>query len=160
MNYRLKIALACLLAVSVNATYGANLLDVYEKAKQADPTIRQADANRLAAREGKPQALAALLPNVTATGSASKNKSEGSQPGTAFALTSIDFVSDTKRTAYGATLSQSLFHWDQWVALKRADAQVAQAEATYAAAEQDLIVRVAQRYFAVLAAQDNVDNTQ
>src|SRR5215831_6991584 len=162
MNYRLKLALGCLLAVSAsaNVSYAANLLEVYERAKQADPTIRQADANRLATREGKPQALAALLPQLSASGNASRTKAEGSQPGTAFALASIDFNSDTKRTAYGATLSQSLFHWDQWVALKRADAQVAQAEATYAAAEQDLIVRVAQRYFAVLAAQDNVDNTQ
>ena len=49
------------------------------------------------------------------------------------------------------------FRWDQWAALKRADAQVAQAEADYQAAQQDLIERTAQRYFDVLAAQDTVD---
>ena len=43
------------------------------------------------------------------------------------------------------------------MALQRADAQVAQAEADYQAAQQDLISRVAQRYFDVLAAQDDLD---
>ena len=38
------------------------------------------------------------------------------------------------------------------MALQRADSQVAQAEADYQAAQQDMISRVAQRYFDVLAA--------
>ena len=43
------------------------------------------------------------------------------------------------------------------MALQRADAKVAQAEADYQAAQQDFIARVAQRYFDVLAAQDDLD---
>jgi len=43
------------------------------------------------------------------------------------------------------------------VALQRADSQVAQAEADYQAAKQDLMERVAQRYFDVLGAQDDVE---
>jgi outer membrane protein len=54
-------------------------------------------------------------------------------------------------------LRQNLFRWENWVALQHADSQVAQAEADYQAAQQDLIARVAQRYFDVLAAQDDVD---
>ncbi len=46
------------------------------------------------------------------------------------------------------------------MALQRADAQVAQAEADYQAARQDLIERVAQRYFDVLAAQDDLEAQQ
>ncbi len=41
--------------------------------------------------------------------------------------------------------------------LQRADAQVAQAEADYQFAQQDLIQRTSVRYFDVLAAQDTVD---
>ena len=33
-----------------------------------DPLIREAEANRLATRESKPQALAALLPQISADG--------------------------------------------------------------------------------------------
>jgi len=62
MNYRLKLALGCMLAATVSApAFAVNLLEVYQRALQADPTIRQADANRLATREGKPQAVASLL---------------------------------------------------------------------------------------------------
>ncbi len=61
---------------------------------------------------------------------------------------------------YGVDLKQNLFRWENWVALQRADAQVAQAEADYQAAQQDLIARVAQRYFDVLAAQDDLDAQQ
>ena len=64
---------------------------------------------------------------------------------------------DTTTHKYGVDLTQNLFRWENWVALKRADAQVAQAEADYQAAQQDLIARVAQRYFDVLAAQDDLD---
>ena len=63
----------------------------------------------------------------------------------------------TNTHKWGVDLSQNLFSWQNWVALQRADAQVAQAEADYQAAQQDLISRVAQRYFDVLAAQDDLD---
>ena len=57
---------------------------------------------------------------------------------------------------YGVTLRQSLFRWDQIVNLKRADKTITRAEAVREAAQQDLIVRVAQRYFDVLAAEDRL----
>ncbi len=59
-----------------------------------------------------------------------------------------------------ASLSVNLFNWDSWVALKAADATVAQAEANYQAAAQSLIQRVSQQYFAVLAAQDTLTAEQ
>src|SRR5260370_11006155 len=61
---------------------------------------------------------------------------------------------------YGVGVRQHLFRWENWVALQRADAQVAQAEADYQAAQQDLMERVAQRYFDVLAAQDDLEAQQ
>ena len=52
---------------------------VYERALQNDPQIREADANRLASRESKPQALAALLPQFNASGSYSDVNQEFSR---------------------------------------------------------------------------------
>jgi outer membrane protein len=171
MNYRLKLALSCILAAAVTApSYGANLLDVYQRAQQADPQIREADATRLAAREAKPQAWAALLPGIT--GAASKGRvdtnSAGSQfsgifdPGSGAPIISPPQGTDSSKTSTGWSISlqQTIFRWDQWETLKRADAQVAQAEAAYRAAEQDLIVRVITRYFAVLYAKDIVDTNE
>lgn len=167
MNYRLKLALGCILAVTALPSYGANLLEVYQKALQADPQIREADATRLANREARPQAWAALLPQID--GSAAKSRTEtetdGSPrfidvdptaPGGFIVATGLsDSTQDVTR--WSVQLRQTIFRWDQWAAVSRANAQVAQAEANYQAAQQDLLVRVAQRYFSVLAAKDTLD---
>src|SRR6185369_17842730 len=57
-------------------------------------------------------------------------------------------------------LSQNLFSWTNWFNLQAADSEVAQAEADYRTAQQSLLQRVAQRYFAVLAAQDTLEAQQ
>lgn len=170
MNSRLKIALTCILAVAATApSYGANLLDVYQKAQQADPSIREADATRLASREAKPQAWAALLPQIDGSGSRSRTETvtDGSPrvidvdpnlpPPNNFIISTGHSEATSDSLRWSITLRQSVFRWENWAALKRADSQVAQAEATYRAAEQDLIFRVATRYFNVLAAKDTVD---
>jgi len=148
----------------------ADLLQVYQQALQNDPQIREADATRLANRESKPQALARLLPSLDATGSYTWGDSER---GSASLINSVpnDITSplvlrasrvnfDTDNKGYQLQLRQSVFSWDRWAALKRADAQVAQAEADYIAAQQSLIQRTASAYFGVLAAKDTVDAAQ
>jgi outer membrane protein len=170
MTLRARILAACGLTLFAGALQAADLLSVYERALQNDPLIREADANRLASRESKPQALAALLPQLGATGSYSDVDQDFSRttltpanpadPNSPLAARDINTDSDYKARRYDVTLTQSLFHWDQWAALRRADAQVAQAEADYQAAQQDLILRTSQRYFDVLAAQDTVDAAQ
>ncbi len=152
----------------------ADLMAVYQRALQNDPQLREAEANRLAVLENKPQALSALLPQVSASGNVNKQRDSGStsvtQPvvvaapggGTQTILETFPFDGRTTTTnhKYGVDLKQNIFRWENWVALKRADAQLAQAEADYQAAQQDLIARVAQRYFDVLAAQDDIDAQQ
>lgn len=147
----------------------SDLVGIYEKALRNDPQIREADANRLANRESKPQALAALLPQLNATGAYTKSDTEGTRiqpsfdpfdPNSSVVPRTVRSTNDTTVRSYDITLRQTLFRWDQWATLQRADAQVAQAEADYHAAQQDLIQRTAQRYFNVLAAQDTVDSAQ
>src|SRR6202044_612614 len=85
-----------------------------------------------------------------------------SAPGQPTVLESFPFDGrvDTTTHRYGVDLKQNVFRWENWVTLKRADAQVAQAEADYQAARQDLMERVAQRYFDVLSAQDDLEAQQ
>jgi outer membrane protein len=136
----------------------ADLMDVYKKALTADPQIREADANRLAARESRPQAWAALLPQIEGSGQYLKDKPSGTfglrQNNGASPPASLD--GDTRTRYWQLQARTTVFRWDQWVALKRSSSEVAQAEADYKAAQQNLILRVAQRYFDVLAAEDNV----
>ena len=165
---RLLTLVAC--SLSFHAAAAADLVAVYQRALQNDPQLREAEANRLAALESKPQALAALLPQLTGTAVAGKERDTGSA-NQSFSFTDVstgkpivvvenqDFNgrTTTHNHKYGIDLKQNLFRWENWVALQRADAQVAQAEADYQAAQQDLMSRVAQRYFDVLASQDDLD---
>jgi outer membrane protein len=168
---RLLALVACIF--NFHAAAAADLVAVYQRALQNDPQLREAEANRLAALESKPQALAALLPQVNGTAGTSKERDTGSS-NQSFSFTDVstgkpivvvehqDFTgrTTTHNHKYGVDLKENLFRWENWVALQRADAQVAQAEADYQAAQQDLMSRVAQRYFDVLASQDDLDAQQ
>lgn len=161
-----------------------DLVAVYQRALQNDPQLREAEDTRLAALESKPQALSALLPQLAANGAISRERDKGPQnttqavslpvctptstaegipcapagsPNTIFETFPFNGTVETTTHHYTLDLKQNLFRWDNWVALKRADAQVAQAEADYQAAQQDLMQRVAQAYFNVLSAQDEVE---
>jgi outer membrane protein len=158
------------LCVSAASAPAADLLAVYQRALQNDPQLREAEANRLASLEAKPQALSALLPQLAGNAAVSREHDSGtstitqplsSPPGPVILQTyPFDGRIITTTHKYGIDLKQNLFRWENWVALQRADAQVAQAEADYQAAQQDLMTRVAQRYFDVLAAQDDLEAQQ
>ncbi len=157
----------------------ADLLAVYQRALQNDPQLKEAEATRLAALEAKPQAVAALLPQLNGTGTAQRERDTGptnetqvvtagpaTTGGTGAAAATQTFsypfsgTTTTTTYQYGLNLKLNLFSWQNWVALKRADAQLAQAEADYQAAQQDLMSRVAQAYFDVLSAEDDLDAQQ
>lgn len=154
------------LAVSIalgTVAHADDLMQVYEQALLNDPQIREADASRMATREARPQAIAALLPQASATASRTRNWSSGTgftqfvfgntPPQTS--PTGGDSISDTD--TWRLQIRQNVFSYANWMALKAANHTVAQAEADYAAAQQSLAQRVAQQYFSVLAAQDVVE---
>lgn len=137
----------------------ASLLEIYQQALQSDPLIHEAEARRLASLEATPQARSALLPQINAGGS--WDTSEGSGERVQFDAVQgifrpIDSESESDTTAWNIELRQSLFRWDQWVTLRQADRRVAQAEVDYELAQQDLIIRVVNRYLQVLGAEDRL----
>jgi len=134
------------------------LLEIYQQALQSDPLIHEAEARRLAALEAKPQARSAYLPQLDFGGQYSTAQTSGDTViiGTDGEAVSVVSDTDTDILNWGFTLNQSLFRWDKIVNLRRADKLVAKAEAEREAAQQDLIVRVTQRYFDVLAAEDRL----
>lgn len=152
------------------AAAAEDLLEVYGRALKADPQIREALALRRANREAKPQAIASLLPQLSGTAQYTDNKFEGtsdqaqviSEGPTAgeIAIFGTSGTREPETKSWSIELRQSVFRWEDWVALRRADKQVAQAEADYAAAGQDLIVRVSSAYFDVLAARDTLEAQQ
>jgi outer membrane protein len=143
------------LVVAPASANAASLLEIYQQALQSDPQIHEAEARRLAALEAKPQARGVLLPQVSASGGWDQTKSDGRQFSPLIG-SGYSFDGDSDDADWNVTLRQTVFRWDQIVNLKRADKLVTKAEAVREAAQQDLVIRVAQRYFDVLAAEDRL----
>ena len=143
----LRILLATLALMATWPASAADLLSLYQRAQHEDPAYNAARADYRAAREAKPQARAAVLPQLQFTASHTEENQKDLST-----HRSDDFSADQ----YGISLSQTLFNWNQFSGLDRADAQVAQAESNLASSEQDLIIRVSQAYFNVLSAADGL----
>lgn len=157
--FRRLLPVALLLA---QAAHADSLLQIYEKALQSDPQVREAEANRLAVIEGKPIARGALLPQVSGQMTLANNAANGTTSTFFGGLQSTRVVDSRDNDAknWVLQLRQSIFRWDQWVTLSQAGKQATQADANYQAAQQDLIVRVATTYFLVLAAEDTLASQQ
>ncbi|MDR2451193.1 MAG: TolC family outer membrane protein [Candidatus Accumulibacter sp.] len=131
-------------------TFAADLLEVYRQALSHDAQYAAARATAQAGREKLPQGLAGLLPSIGATaGSAwNENRYHGSgQP---------SWGKDYNTHSWSVSLTQPLFRWQNVIQHDQAQWQVAQAEAVFAQARQDLILRVARAYFDVLYARENL----
>jgi outer membrane protein len=151
-----KIAwlLACPLFAS--PVFSADLMQVYRDALINDPVFAAARASLDAGREKAPQGLSGLLPTLSASGNTAWNDADSNPRNNPELKTRSEYNTH----AYQLTLSQPLFRWQNWVAYDQAKLQVAQAEAGFVQARQDLILRVAQAYFDVLNASENLSAVQ
>ncbi len=147
------VVLAAWLAILSPAAYGTDLVESYQLALQNDPRINAAEAARFAVGEAKPQSRAQLLPNINFQAEGATNTRETTRSG-GFPLPRTESFS---ATGYSLNITQPVYRHELIVGLRQADARVAQAEADYQAAEQELVLRVAERYFNVLAAMDNLE---
>lgn len=128
--------------------------EAYRQAVQHDPVLESAHHAMEAAKEKLPQARAGLLPNVQATFGTNTQRGDVS-------FSDAPYLSRDARTrSWSLQLTQPLFRLANWVALDQADAQVRHAEAAYAQAQQELILRVAQAYFDVLVAEESLEVAQ
>jgi outer membrane protein len=155
--------LGCAIALALMPAFAhaEDLLQAYQQARASDPVLAQAEATKLATREGVVQARALLLPSLSASYSYSQSHgtSSSSQPfSTSNGFQVLNFTSSNHSygTALQGTLSQTLFNFSDWANLKAAHANARSQDATYRSAEQDLYLRVATAYFGVLAAQDQL----
>ena len=137
------LALALALALPASAV---DLLTLYRDAQVSDAVYQAARAQFLATAERLPQARAGYLPQITAGASIFKNRSERD------GAPDRDYSTNT----IAVTLGQPVFRMQNLIAIDQARQAVLQAEAVLANAHQDLALRVAQAYFDVLLAQDNV----
>jgi outer membrane protein len=151
MNFKLFMT-SCLMAGLVATPVKAdNLLQIYRLAVDNDPVFLSAGAQLEANLENENQSLASLLPNLSGSYSMSYNKnSSETGPGTAT-------YGESEGNSLGISLRQSIYDYSTWVGYDQAQKRTEQARVQYRSSEQELIVRVTQRYMDVLSAQDNLE---
>jgi outer membrane protein len=138
--------------MAVSAAHAADLLSVYRDASAYDAQFAAARASLDAGREKLPQGRSGLLPTIGVGANTTWNDSEM----TTRSAPQITSQREYNSHGWTATLTQPLFRWQNWAAYKQGEFAVAVAEAQFAAARQDLMVRVSQAYFDVLLAQETV----
>ena len=148
-NRSYVLVLGLLAAATVQ---GQDLIQVYDLALENDVVIREARDSLEAVRETKPQARALLLPSVTLGADVNAVRQDvRSSP-----LPTRGGVDSFGENGWSISLLQPVYNRQFWYQLEQADNTIAEAEAQYAAAEQDLISRTVRAYFNVLAAKDDV----
>ena len=139
---RLVFALGAVLLAPIPHACGENLLDVFQIALASDPEFLIAEANHRVAQEIRGQAIDPLLPSARTFLETAWNERH----------TRRDYRSESLQLQ----VEQPIYHRGRRIALHQADSRIAMANSLYAAAHQDLMVRVAERYFGVLVAQDEL----
>lgn len=156
----LPLALAVALAAGVPLAHADDLVQIYREARASDPQLAGAESTKYATDENVDQARSALLPQIGASlgyqrtqgrsgGPQFVTNPDGSQNLVEVTSSSTDF----ERTLSGR-LDQSILDLSRWAAVRSARATARAGESIWDAAQQDLMIRVANAYFAVLTAQD------
>jgi len=140
---------------SLNA-HAADLLQIYKLALTNDPIFASARASMVAGEEKITQGRAGLLPSAGISGSYANTGLiyTPSQPNPAQGV--VDYSTHYPVEQYTAQLTQPLFRLANWEQYQIGILSAATTEAQFAQAQEDLLLRVSQAYFDVLASQDSL----
>ena len=144
--FRLRPLLFALM-LPATASYGESLVTIYEQALAYDSGLAAARAAREAREAGVDEARANLLPQLDAFGESQYSDSTAQD-------------SSYINHQYGLRLSQPLFRANAWFGYQASQQLDKAAEAELALSQQELILEVAEHYFDVLRAQDELDTAR
>ncbi|MGF1738759.1 outer membrane channel protein TolC [Photobacterium satsumensis] len=118
-----------------------DLAEIYQQAKQNDPQLLRAAADKDTAFEAINSTRSALLPQINLTAGYNVSRMDG----------------DADGFNGGLSLDQSIYNRASWVNLDISEKVARQSDAFYATSQQGLILRVSDAYFAVLRAMDDLE---
>lgn len=148
-----KTLVAGALAGSACVAQAVGLLELYREAIINDPVYAAAKADRDATETLVTQSRGQLLPQAALNWSRVKNDQSVAVT-TSAGIFGRDFGFYSRNASLN--LSMALFRPQLWASYSQSKSQVAQAAAIFRNAQQDLIVRLAQAYFDVALAEDNL----
>ncbi|EHR7858851.1 efflux RND transporter outer membrane protein VpoC [Vibrio parahaemolyticus] len=152
MKKLLPLFISAALGGISSSAWADSLAEIYDLAKQNDPQLLSVAAQRDRAFEAITSSRSALLPQINLTAGYNLTRGDTDYDDSALGKSS----NDQDALTAGVSFSQTLYNRASWISLDTAEKSARQADATYAAAQQGLILRVSQAYFEVLRAQDNL----
>ncbi len=152
---KLVICLLTLLGLT-GVARAANLMDVYHMALQQDPTLQEARDQLQAQKTKIGQAKGLLLPSVDLSGNLQWNNEHLSSSEPAYNKGSESYTNK----GYTLQLTQPVFNMQAFRAYGQSKDVVKQAVIQYQSAQESLILRVANAYFNVLLAQDDLKTAE
>ena len=150
-----KLVLTSLLLSCSTAVLSMDLLQAYEAAKLQDATILAARSTAQAGRENLPQALAQLLPNLSASVGYNQNNLTSTTPN----LFGVDKTTKRDYPSQNQTLTlrQPVYRPLLRAQYQQAGARVDDANALLNQEEQTLVVRVVGAYFEAMLTHEQLD---
>lgn len=145
-----QLALAMTMAFASSSSFATDLMQSYTEARRSDPSLAISESLNSIAQEGVVQTRSALLPQIN--GSVGWNKSDSEQ---SFNVGPSD-ISESTSQSINARLNQSIYNYGNYTRLSSSQARAQQSDAELAAANNNLIIRVAEAYFNVLTAVDGL----
>lgn len=145
------VATAAFVLIDADVARGETLIDVVQSAQENDPEYRAARFQNQADAEATRQAWARFKPQVRASATTNLTRQE--------IISSDNSVYDVGNNSYPdygyeLRVDQSLFDFQNWAGLRAARTLRRQSSAQFEVAKQDLLLRVVERYFTLLAAQE------
>ena len=165
MKRTVAAALSALaLSIASVTSQADSLREIYELALENDAQLKQEEAIYLARRETEILSRSALLPQAAAN--YQRNETDQDVDAESFDFSGGIGTVDTKTNTditderIQVSLSQALFDLPAWFGFQSGKEVTKEAEATFAANQQNLIVRTVEAYLLVLRAQDNLAASQ
>ena len=161
MTLRLRpIHLALLLALGSVSAQAGDLMQAYDLARQSDPQLAGSEANKRAEEAGIGISRSALLPQISANGTLTKSSGSSSSissfpcgpNGDNSCFGTNTGNSDTKNRSETINVQQTIYDHSNYTRLRASRSRAGQFDALYDNAADALITRVAQAYFNVLSA--------
>ena len=146
----LTFSIALALPLSAGAQ---SLLEVYRDARNYDAQFASARFALQAGLEKLPQGRALILPTLNLSGTTNASRFDANSHNDQIIPS---FNRNFTNLGFTLTFTQPVYRPQNWLQYEQGELQVRQAEAVFGQAAQDLILRVSQAYFDVLAAQDTL----
>ena len=155
-----SLSLTAALAAGSAVTQADTLASVYQQALKNDPKLKGAEAAYRANIETEKLSFSRLLPQIAASGEYRENNTTDIASRIVVTATTdpqnTNDNTESDRTSLSLSLNQTLFDLSTWFSFQQGKELTKQAAAQLAADQQGSIIRVAETYFNVLKALDNL----